>query len=667
MLAPNTILKNRYRILQQLGQGGMGAVYQAIDENLNRMVAVKETFATDQEWRLAFRREAELLANLRHQALPKAIEHFSEGDSDFFVMELIPGRDLHELLTERGSPFPESQVLRWADEILSVLGYLHSKDLVHRDIKPSNIKLTSEGELSLLDFGLAKGSAGQMPTIATVPKSMPGYTLAFAPLEQILGGGTDASSDLYSVGATLYNLLTGKTPVNASDRYEVMDDGGEDPLPFIQHMNPHVSTETAGIIQSAMALKRRHRPASAVDMRNALRGAFNEIKPTEPAKPRPEPKPTQPPEPRPQPIKPTEPYKPPTPPQPTMTAQAPVTPSPWNSRIFDPTDRPPVEPVREPAKWNLTPAKVRGVIGLVVLVFIVLSGVVWAVKGILGSGDKGPDNKPTLSATTATPSPSMSPSPKPSPSFMAGDTMQNGVGIEFSFIPPGTFIMGSNMFGDEEPIHRVTFKYGFFMGKYEITQGMWEAITANDPSRYRDCGPRCPVETVSWNSIQDFIYTLNRAQDGYHYRLPTEAEWEYAARAGETGDSPAQALSSVAWVGAWYLDASGQRVYGPDFQPKHQVGLKQPNAFGLYDMLGNVPEWCEDYYHSSYLGSPVNGKARTDPELGERILRGGSSLRNSDEVRFAKRFKALPDTGGNPFGNWFEGYGFRLVAVPRKL
>lgn len=659
MLAPNTIVKNRYRILQQLGQGGMGAVYQAVDENLNRMVAVKETFATSEEWRRAFRREAELLANLRHPALPKSIEQFSEKGSDFFVMEFITGDDLAALLARRGSPFPESDVLKWADEVLSVLDYLHSKNLVHRDIKPSNIKLSSDGDVCLIDFGLAKGAVGQMPTITT-PKSAHGYTLAFAPIEQITGKGTDARSDLYSLGATLYNLLTGKPPLDASLRLQMKEDRGTDPLPLIQLENPHVSPETAAIIHSALALSRDRRPATAADMRNALSGTYHAIKPTEPAKPRPEPvKPTKPAEPRPQPNKPN----PQSPPQPTVTAQAPVTPVGWNSRIFDPVERPQVEPSR--SNWSLR--KVKGIIGAVVLAFMVLSAVVWVLKASWSFVNQGSQTQPTVSSTSASPSPTPSPSPKSPPSFKAGDTMQNGLGIEFSFIPPGTFIMGSNMFGDEKPIHRVTFKYGFFMGKYEITEGMWESITANNPSRYRDCGPRCPVDNVSWNSIQDFIYTLNRAQDGYHYRLPTEAEWEYAARAGETGDSPAQALSSVAWAAAWYLDASGQRVYGDDFQPKHQIGLKQPNAFGLYDMLGNVPEWCEDYYHSSYLDSPVNGKARTDPELGERILRGGSSLRNSDEVRFAKRFKALPDTGGNPFGNWFEGYGFRLVAVPRKL
>jgi serine/threonine protein kinase len=650
MLAPNTILRNRYRILQLLGQGGMGAVYQAIDENLNRMVAVKETFATSEELRIAFRREAELLANLSHPALPKSIEHFSENQSDFFVMEFIPGNDLADLLAKRGGPFPEAEVLGWAEKVLSVLGYLHAKKLVHRDIKPSNIKLTSEGELSLLDFGLAKGAVGQMPTIATA-KSVAGYTLAFAPLEQILGQGTDARSDLYSLGATLYNLLTGKTPTNASTRFQAMDDGGEDPLPLIQHENPHVSPNTAGIIHSAMAINRRRRPESAADMRSALRGAFRETTRPKPAKPRPEQ------------VKPTEPSPAPKPRDPTISVQAPIKPLGWNSRILKPDDSP--APVQPRSTWSPTKVMLLTVGGVVLLT--VLAGVVSALK--TWGGGVGPNPQPTVSETPMTPLPSPSPSPSPSPALQAGATMKNGIGIEFSFIPPGSFMMGSNNYQpDETPVHRVTISYGFFMGKYEITQGLWESIMATNPSRYRECGADCPVENVSWNSIQEFISALNSRNDGYVYRLPTEAEWEYASRAGTTRDLPVGPLDRLAWYTHESIELrTGRQYYPPDFQPTHPVGMKRPNAFGVHDMLGNVTEWCEDYYHNSYSGSPIDGKPRLKPsELGERVLRGGSSLRGHAEARFAKRYKSAPDIGGGTFENWFEGYGFRLVAVPRN-
>ncbi len=196
ILAPTTILQNRYRVLRELGHGGMGTVYEALDQRINCLVALKETSAGNQnEARRAFEREASLLGNLRHSGLPKVMDYFSEGDADFLIMEFIPGDDLAHLLESRHSPLPQDQVLLWADEMLKVLEYLHGQEppILHRDIKPANLKVTRQGEIFLLDFGLAKGSAGQMQTLAT-SRSVYGYTPVYASLEQILGQGTDPRS-----------------------------------------------------------------------------------------------------------------------------------------------------------------------------------------------------------------------------------------------------------------------------------------------------------------------------------------------------------------------------------------------------------------------------------------------------------------------------------------
>lgn len=277
-LAPNTLLQNRYLIVHLIGKGGMGEVYLAVDQRLGSAVALKRTLhGDDTALGDAFEREARTLARLRHPALPKVSDHFIENDNQFLVMEHIAGDDLAKRLKATQKPFPISWVLYWADQLLDGLAYLHSHEppIIHRDIKPQNLKLTDENNIVLLDFGLSKNSTGQTTISGSGSSgSIVGYTPHYAPMEQIRGTGTNPRSDIYSLSATLYQLLTNIVPPDALTRADFLLSGKADPIAPINEINHDIPKSISDVIIKGMSISQDQRFSDARAMQKILRETY---------------------------------------------------------------------------------------------------------------------------------------------------------------------------------------------------------------------------------------------------------------------------------------------------------------------------------------------------------------------------------------------------------
>ncbi len=309
MLAIDTVLQSRYRIVHQLGQGGMGAVYKAIDERLNKTVAIKEVIfeletADDLNQRnliqKAFQREANSLVKARHEAVPDITDYFSELESSFLVMEYVAGDDLAKMLEKRGKPFSFEEVSPWINQLLEALEYLHNlmPPILHRDIKPQNLKLNERQKIKLLDFGIAR-SADKNSTISN--HTFLAATLNYAPIEQVLRviaptfrefillkhrdeaekfieQDTDARCDIFGVGATFYHLLTNQMPVDVTERALGIWEKGADKLAIPSEINPEIPPGVSEWLLKAMAFERENRFTSASEMQEALQRITAEIR-----------------------------------------------------------------------------------------------------------------------------------------------------------------------------------------------------------------------------------------------------------------------------------------------------------------------------------------------------------------------------------------------------
>ncbi len=644
MLAEGTLLNNRYRILRVLSdQGGMGVVYQAADQNFSDdTVVIKQSrFATESLYK-AFEREARLLYKLRQDALPRVIDYFPlENVGQFFVMDFIPGKDLADLLEDRlekgEGPFPVDQVLRWADLLLDVLHYLHTQEtpIIHRDIKPQNLKLRPDGRLFLLDFGLAKGATAGMSVAGS---SVRGYTPHYAPLEQIRGKGTDARSDLYSLAVTLSHLLTGELPADAVARVTDTISGDPDPLRPAHELNSQVPQAVSEVLQQAASLNQNDRPKTAIALRQALQQAARITDRQRDQLPKVQPLPStliDKPQPAPAPLPQPPPQKYPEPvfpdvlpqPRPAIPQSEPVRPSP--------------APVNQASGngWKVTAAG------------IVLTTIIGIGAAVNYNFSTSPNVLPSPVPVSSVPA--SSPTSSALQSFT--QDLDKGIKLEMVSLSGGTFTMGSNDYDGEKPPHQVTVS-PFSIGKYEVTQAQYQAVMGKNPSNFK--GNNLPVEQVSWNDAVGFCKKLSN-KSGKTYRLPTEAEWEYACRAGSEGNY-AGTLDEMAWYGnnsgKESLDAYDLyfNVFKKDFSKyskrlqdngcqTHPVGQKKPNAFGLFDLHGNVWEWCQDWYDKNYYQQSLGNDPQGPSSGTYRVLRGGSWVDLNVNCRSAFRGIHVPD------------------------
>jgi formylglycine-generating enzyme required for sulfatase activity/tRNA A-37 threonylcarbamoyl transferase component Bud32 len=592
MLAVGDVLQNRYRIVSLLGQGGMGAVYQAWHLTLNTPVAVKEMTSqpgldaqTLDQLRQQFRQEAAVLARLDHTNLVGVLDFFDEGGNVYLVMDLIEGESLADRIAREGA-LAEAQVLAWANQLLDALNYCHAQGVIHRDIKPRNVIVCSDGHVVLVDFGLVKLWDPDDPHTRTAMRGM--GTPAYAPPEQFgtQPGHTDPRSDLYSLGATIYHALTGQMPPTASSRT-----AAPETLVSVQDLIPQVSSDTAAVVSRAMELRLADRFGSASEMRAALRGEAAIL----------------------------------APPKPKLRSRA--------------------------LAWALG--------GLAVLAV----GVMLAL-GALGLGALAPPptaaptagaptvapptrtlatSQPTLTlARTATPLPTLTPTP--TPARRLGDTwVRPADGMVMVYVPAGKFEMGSTDGDDgEQPVHAVALD-GFWIGRTEVTNGQYArcvaAGTCKPPeggflSRYGDSDyDDYPVAWVDW--YQGAAYC-----EWAGARLPTEAEWEYAARGPE------------GYVYPWGNDAPDcdRANYGGCVGDLVAVGSYPTGASwcGALDLAGNAWEWVADWYGRYSSRRQVNPQG---PPSGDgRVLRGGQWGTPPFYLRSASRTWVVPGDHSNVIG-----------------
>jgi formylglycine-generating enzyme required for sulfatase activity/serine/threonine protein kinase len=633
-----------YLLLEPLGKGGMGEVFKARHQNLQRLTAIKiirPEHLNHPDSILRFRREAQAAARLHHPNIVTIYDADRVGNTHFLAMEYVPGTDLGRLLKEQG-PLPLAVACEYVRQAALGLQHAHEQGLVHRDLKPQNLMVTRAGPgrpavIKITDFGLARFASEATDEAGLTPTGQWMGTPEFIAPEQARDSkSADIRADIFSLGCTLFRLLTGESAFPGQTSAEKISARlVGDPLP-LHVLKPQTDPALEAVLTRMMARDVSARYQTPAEVAETLRpfcqgveeqearfGGTSGSSATES-----------------EPIAGADWHD-----TVTAAATAPRPPAALTSQgaVSELLASPPQRPRRI---WPIALAVALGAVGL-----ILAAGWTWRNFSSEGEPEARDHKQPTR------------PSEGPAKFFT------NSLGMKLAWIPPGKFLMGSPP-GEEErteaegPQHPVVIAKGFYLGVYEVTQEEYQKIMAINPSHFCATGEgrklvegkdtrRYPVECVSWNDAQTFCRLLSKRPEeqkaGRVYRLPTEVEWEYACRAGTTG--PFAFGDSLS---AMQANFDGGRPYGgipkgPQRRHPLPVGTFPPNGFGLYDMHGNVFEWCEDF-NDSYADK-LNGVLKGHRPDDDRVLRGGAWMFAGSACRSAARFGRHPNDHAN-----YEGF-----------
>jgi formylglycine-generating enzyme required for sulfatase activity/tRNA A-37 threonylcarbamoyl transferase component Bud32 len=563
-----------YQLQERIGAGGMGEVFRAEHCRLHRLVAVKvlapEWFRSEAA-RARFRREVETLARVRSPHIVAAHDAGESDGRDFLVMEYVEGRNLAELVKERG-PLPAEQALDFLLQAARGLQDAHAAGIIHRDVKPANLLVDGKGVVKVLDLGLARITV-PTPGAAdlTAQQAMMGTAAYMAPEQALDTRRADARADVYGLGCTLYFLLTGQAPYVGDNPMQVLLAHREQPIPSLPSARPDCPPTVAALFRAMTAKKPDDRPASM-------------------------------------------------------------------ERVISLLER-----LRQPGALTRRPGlrnKIAVTAGLAACLLVALA---LAVAPLQDKKSDQPRREGDSRITAVAPVSSKPPT------------------IEMFAMPPGEFWMGAsesdkNAFDDEKPRHKVKITQPFHLAKTKVTQAQYEEVMGANPSAFSARGrfkdkvkgqdtSQHPVESISWLDAVRFCNRLSERHGlepyyqiegktvtihgGTGYRLPTEAEWEYACRAdtdtlwsfGEKADD----LGSH----AWYADNSGDTT--------HPVAEKKANPWGLFDVHGNVPEWCWDRYDAEYYRRSPTSDPPGSGKGDVRVHRGGAWNSQAAQTRSSTR------------------------------